>query len=563
MTCAGLTDSLSNSRDKEVQKQKLLIKADDEQVIRAERQMYYDKRRKAKLNRDEYMSIIIDGADQSAYGLPYFYQSSKATEGPKVRCKLYGVIVHGRSTHLYALPMNYHSGVNMTVQVLHDTLTYELTVHGRLPPTLYLQLDNTSGQNNSNYLMAYLSLLIQWKVFKVIEVSFLPKGHTHEDIDQLFSRIAVYAKWHNAMTIQDLLHNCRMAYQKPIPHVSVIKDQAAFKERCELLRKQKLFCLMDHVTDPASFRFEQGSNGQGQETAVCYVKSMTSSSNWRCHLTDPSIDRPHAFFSADVTPEKFFDEDIFPNAWTKDIDEEELNEIMKNVERCAEREVFKLRHQEELKDLLNKMRAQEEIPFQWDLTLYQNSLNESKPSCSDDESIGSCSQTSGHSESASDGLQSGSDGHESSADSEPRIVVDPQLVPSSSMKSKKIKVLYEVGEFLIIRTPRDHPDPFWIGKCLESVKSDAKEVEVKWYVLNSRGTDHLRHAYVPYNGISGKGKTRKEMKVNDKVHKFSKGTIDVRSIHMVFKELSDGKIPPKVAKAYTEMAKTTTGARLV
>ena len=51
--------------------------------------------------------------------------------------------------------------------------------------------------------------------------------------------------------------------------------------------------------------------------------------------------------------------------------------------------------------------------------------------------------------------------------------------------------------------------------------------------------------------------------MNDKVHEFSKGTIDVRSIHMVFKELSDGKIPPKVAKAYTEMAKTTTGARLV
>ena len=36
------------------------------------------------------------------------------------------------------------------------------------------------------------------KVFKKIIVSFLPVGHTHEDIDQFFSRLAVYLRSHNA-----------------------------------------------------------------------------------------------------------------------------------------------------------------------------------------------------------------------------------------------------------------------------------------------------------------------------------------------------------------------------
>ena len=295
---------------------------------------------------------------------------------------------------------------------------------------------------------------------------------------------------------------------------------------------------------------------------MCYVKSITCSSTWHCHLTNPSIDRPHEFFSIDVTPEMFFNEDDFPNAWTKKQDPDELNDILKNIERCSEREVFKRRHQEELNDMLRVMGTQMKIPFQWDVSLYHIARNKSSASNEDSMGPGGSSENSELSGSVSDVFQSDSDdAFESNAELEHRIVSHQPL--ERSKRSKKPKLLYEVGEFFIIRTPRDHKDPFWIGKCLESVTTDAKEVEIEWYVLNSRGTNHLRHVYVQYNGGTGKGKTKKEMKVKDSVHRFSKGIIDVRSIHIVFKELNDGKIPPKVAKAYTSMAKTTTNARLL
>ena len=66
--------------------------------------------------------MIIDGADQAAYGIPYFCQKSKATDGQKLRYKLYGALVHGRQSYAYAVPMNMPAGVNLTIEVLHRIL---------------------------------------------------------------------------------------------------------------------------------------------------------------------------------------------------------------------------------------------------------------------------------------------------------------------------------------------------------------------------------------------------------------------------------------------------------
>jgi hypothetical protein len=49
---------------------------------------------------------------------------------------------------------------------------------------LFLQLDNCSGENKNWLVLQFLSMLVDMKIVKAIEVNFLPVGHTHIDIDQ-------------------------------------------------------------------------------------------------------------------------------------------------------------------------------------------------------------------------------------------------------------------------------------------------------------------------------------------------------------------------------------------
>ena len=53
-------------------------------------------------------------------------------------------------------------------------------------------------------MFGYLGMLIKFNVIRKVVVSFLPVGHTHEDVDQFFSRISVHLRQHDAVTIEKL-----------------------------------------------------------------------------------------------------------------------------------------------------------------------------------------------------------------------------------------------------------------------------------------------------------------------------------------------------------------------
>jgi hypothetical protein len=174
--------------------------------VRAERQSYYNRRRMACLYKKEYFSVIIDGADQAAYSMPHFAMLDKDTsQAMRIRNHLFGAIVHGRALYGFSYLDNCKHGTNLTIQALHLVLLKEWIRGGkeRLPRVLFLQLDNCSKQNKSQYLIAYLGLLVGWDVFEEVILSFLPVGHTHEDIDQLFSRIAIFLRKNDARARQE------------------------------------------------------------------------------------------------------------------------------------------------------------------------------------------------------------------------------------------------------------------------------------------------------------------------------------------------------------------------
>jgi hypothetical protein len=178
------------------------------QDIKNERSVYMGNASRAQQNPSSYLSMIIDGADQADFALPHSKERSHATEAAwKLQLKLYGVIVHGVGVWAYTCPPHIGQGNNVTIQAIWDTLLAVLQLKGILPPTLYLQLDNTTKQNKGRYLKAFLGLLVHLGIFKRIIIGYLPVGHTHEDIDQLFSRIAVYLRNHNAYSIESF-HRC-------------------------------------------------------------------------------------------------------------------------------------------------------------------------------------------------------------------------------------------------------------------------------------------------------------------------------------------------------------------
>ena len=49
---------------------------------------------------------------------------------------------------------------------------------------IWIQLDNASGENKNNTLFGLCALMTHRRLVRSIQVSFLERGHTHEDVDQ-------------------------------------------------------------------------------------------------------------------------------------------------------------------------------------------------------------------------------------------------------------------------------------------------------------------------------------------------------------------------------------------
>ena len=72
-------------------------------------------------------------------------------------------------------------------------------------------MDNCARENKNKDVFAYFAYLVKCGLFDRVESSFLPVVHTHEDIDQLFSVIGNYLKFHDAHTLSDFMKCVKMS----------------------------------------------------------------------------------------------------------------------------------------------------------------------------------------------------------------------------------------------------------------------------------------------------------------------------------------------------------------
>ena len=222
--CAGFKARLAaNARDKhEIERVKAEFYA-HLNMQKNERSIYYRHRKKGM--QGDCLSIIVDGMDQSKLTLPHYKLTPKDV-GNFLETKITGVLVHGKAFDCYISEPQVRHDTNLNLTCLHNTLM-SLTKKGPLPPIFYLQVDGGS-ENKNQWMLSYLSLLIELGVFSKIKMSFLPVGHTHEDIDQAFSRIAVYLNQHDAYTYDEFVSCIRNSFLKENRPPNVITLGHAF-----------------------------------------------------------------------------------------------------------------------------------------------------------------------------------------------------------------------------------------------------------------------------------------------------------------------------------------------
>jgi thioester reductase-like protein len=83
--------------------------------------------------------------------------------------------------------------------------------------------DNCGRENKNRFVLALCCLLVELGIFRKIKISFLMVGHTHEDVDQVFSKFSGYLLKHTALTIDKLLSGFSKCYSLA-PHGVELKD---------------------------------------------------------------------------------------------------------------------------------------------------------------------------------------------------------------------------------------------------------------------------------------------------------------------------------------------------
>lgn len=256
--------------------------------VALERREYMRKAELAMLRPSQYLSFVIDGADQSAYTLPHFVTKTKDSRGNGLKVHLIGVLQHLsiNKLSLYTMTENHKTGANHIVECVHRFIN-DAAREGEIPRTVFLQLDNCIRENKNHYLLSYLEALVKWDVFDCVEVGFLPIGHTHCDIDQAFSSTGERLRYHDAITLSDLQHQVSLCYNEKTT-VSSLKQIINWSGLCDETRCNN---HIDQITQYRYFRFTRSneSTQDGIISTVCHVRSSCIE-KWRCLESENSAE---------------------------------------------------------------------------------------------------------------------------------------------------------------------------------------------------------------------------------------------------------------------------------
>ena len=295
-TCFRLDDAIRSSTG-ETRDAYIAQKNAHRDIFKGERDSYACRKQEAALD-SSVISLVINGADAKLYELPHERQRTKDTAtAMRIPLHLVGAHFHGMTQRIcnFIVTDRFAHDSNLTVEIIVRALAFDQGWRDRggrtqeeaardeasgraekpsLPRArrLYLQLDNCWRENKNRTVIAFLGHLVHCGAFDEIQLSFLPVGHTHCDIDQDFSTYARRLRHVSYSSIAELCRHIRAA-NKATVMCEVIDAVARVRELLEAY--PSIRDLHEH-TLPHAFRFFRDERGR----AALMTKTWSKDPDW-------------------------------------------------------------------------------------------------------------------------------------------------------------------------------------------------------------------------------------------------------------------------------------------
>ena len=189
------------------------------------------------------------------------------------------VEAHGVGVYAYDHMENVAQDPNLTVECLQRTLKKVEKAMGKLPDTLFIQMDNCWRENKNNTVIHWLVSLRARGLFPGgIEVSFLPKGHTHNEMDQHASRISVGVRRTTIFTRSQLVEKVKASFRGMLVErvKSVANTSLWLNPRDSKRWTGSQFHFMNNISTRRFFRISTDSTGRLQ----IQFKDAASQDDW-------------------------------------------------------------------------------------------------------------------------------------------------------------------------------------------------------------------------------------------------------------------------------------------
>ncbi|XP_071143900.1 uncharacterized protein [Mytilus edulis] len=266
--CIKLKMEIAETKSKETRKRLFHQRRQHLDKQSQERRKYYKHCAKSRKEPNKYMSIIIDGMDQQKTFIPNFMHMSKFMSGMwRLRTHLVGTIVHGVGVYGFFDQFQWPHSTNLTLTILVHVF---FLLKDSIPDILYLQMDNCARENKNRYVLAFFTWLVDIGLFKKVKISFLMVGHTHEDIDQVFSRFSVWLSKFSTLTMDQLLKAFESCYN---PHPLSVQLDHVFNFTNWL---EKHIEKIEGHSKPHCYKISKDQDGKTK----LYFKNWSTDKDW-------------------------------------------------------------------------------------------------------------------------------------------------------------------------------------------------------------------------------------------------------------------------------------------